>query len=122
MSATKGPLFDGSADRLAAQMCIEIEQRVAEAGVGIVGGILKQVLRNPTGRYESGIASEPGGGDMRVTDGGIVYGPWLEGTSRRNRETRFKGYATFRRATQILQDSAEAIAQPIVDDYVRRMG
>ena len=122
MSETKGPLFDGSAERLSKQMCTEIEQQVAEAGVGIVGGILKQVLRNPTGRYESGITSEPGGGDMLVTDSGIVYGTWLEGTSRRNKETRFKGYATFRRATEILQERADEIAQPIVDDYVRRMG
>lgn len=122
MSEVKGPFFNGTADTLVTQMCGAIEKEIAEVGVGVVGGILHQVLRNPTGRYESAITSQPEGGDMKVTDTGVVYGSWLEGTGRRNRETRFKGYAAFRRAAQVLQDRAEAIAQPIVDDYVRRMG
>jgi hypothetical protein len=32
----------------------------------------------------------------RIHDSGVVYGPWLEGTSRRNNTTRFKGYRSFR--------------------------
>jgi hypothetical protein len=44
----------------------------------------------------------------RIDDGGVVYGPWLEGTSTRNATTRFKGYASFRRTAQWLNDTRKA--------------
>jgi hypothetical protein len=122
MADLNGPLFDGTADRLAFQMCADIEEEGGDVGVGLVRGVLGQVLQHPTGRYESRITSEPDGGDIQITDGGIVYGPWLEGTGSRNRSTRFKGYATFRRVAQALQDRIVTVADPIVDRYVRRMG
>jgi hypothetical protein len=56
-----------------------------------------------------------------VTDSGVIYGPWLEGTGSRNRTTRFKGYATFRKAAQELDRRAFRIAAAMLDRYVRRM-
>ena len=122
MADYKGPLFDGEADHLARAMCDDIEQAVADEGASMVGVELPRVLKHPTGRYQSGITTEPGSAGIDVTDGGIVYGPWLEGIGSRNRTTRFKGYATFRRVTQALTGRAKGIAEPIVDRYVRRMG
>ena len=51
-----------------------------------------------------------------ISDGGVVYGPWLEGTSSRNQTTRFKGYAMFRKTRDWMQRHAEGI----VDEHVRR--
>ena len=49
-----------------------------------------------------------------ITDGGEVYGPWLEGTSSRNQSTRFKGYGTFRKTAQYIQKNLrKIIAVPI---------
>jgi hypothetical protein len=43
-----------------------------------------QVLQHPTGYYQSKITVERAGTGYRVTDQGVVYGPWLEGTGSRN--------------------------------------
>lgn len=122
MADYRGPLFDGQADRLASAMCAQIEDAVGRAGVGMVRGLLGQVLQHPTGRYENAITSQPDGGDVEITDSGIVYGPWLEGVGSRNRTTRFKGYATFRRAAEVLESRAAELAEPVVHEYVGRMG
>lgn len=120
MTATmSGPLFDG---RLAHAVDVgidEAEHDVADAGVNIVRNELAGVLQHPTGHYQSEIQTERAVGDWAVTDGGIVYGPWLAGTSQRNNTTRFKGYSHWRRATQRLQDQAASIAEPVI---ARRIG
>jgi len=49
-----------------------------------------------------------------ITDGGAVYGPWLEGASSRNQSTRFKGYGTFRKTAQYIQKNLrKLIAVPV---------
>ncbi len=119
---TSGPLFNGAALIAASRMAAEIEETAAREGAKIVKNNLDHVLRNPTGRYESSIEASPQGGDWQVEDNGIVYGPWLEGTGSRNKTTRFKGYATFRRATAELQARMPNIARDIVRRYTKEMG
>ena len=51
-----------------------------------------------------------------ITDGGVIYGPWLEGVSSRNAATRFKGYASFRRTGQYL----ERLAPIVLEKQIRR--
>lgn len=89
-----------------------------------VMGNLNRSIRHPTPYYETQITTtrrSTGGAAQassirRVHDRGIVYGPWLEGTSERNRTTRFKGYASFRRARQSVQDRVPQL----VDRALRR--
>lgn len=119
---TSGPLFNGEADRLLDGMCDAIETDVGQAGVDLVRARLGEVLQHPTGYYESHITTRPDGGDIDITDSGVVYGPWLEGTGSRNRTTRFKGYRTFRLTAQALDRRAEGIAERVAEPYVRRMG
>lgn len=117
-----GPLFNGTADDLIEGMCGEIEAEVGRTGEDMVRARLREVLQNPTGYYESRITSEPEGGDIAITDDGVVYGPWLEGTGSRNRTTRFKGYATFRRIRQTLEARATGIAERVAEPWIRRLG
>lgn len=116
---TSGPLFDGRLERAIAQGLRDGLQDVAQHGVNLVRQRLAGVLRHPTGHYESVIQTERSFGDFAVTDGGIVYGPWLEGVSERNRTTRFKGYATFRRTTGELDSQAGELVEHAVE---RRIG
>jgi hypothetical protein len=118
---TSGPLFDGTADRVVAAYCDDAERAIADVGVNMVRAALGGVLRHPTGYYESQIQTDRVAGDSVVTDGGVVYGPWLEGTSRRNRSTRFKGYRTFRLTKQRLQARAGEIAERQLGPYLGRM-
>lgn len=115
MSVTySGPLFDGRLERAVDAGVDEAEQRIAEVGVGVVREQLAAVLQHPTGHYQSEIQTDRVVGDWAVTDGGMVYGPWLAGVSARNRSTRFKGYSHWRRASQRLQAQAAGIAGPII--------
>lgn len=120
---TSGPLFDGMAARILDGMDADIERQVAAAGVDAVRARLGEVLKHPTGYYESHITATPTGHeDVDVTDRGVIYGPWLEGTGSRNRTTRFKGYATFRRVAQRLDERAQGIAERVAGAWIGRMG
>ena len=113
-----GPLFDGRLEAAVAAGVDEAEQRIAEAGVNVVRAELAHVLQHPTGHYQSVIQTDRAVGDWAVTDGGIVYGPWLAGVSERNRSTRFKGYAHWRRAGQRLQAQAGDIAGHVIGQRI----
>jgi hypothetical protein len=128
-----GPLFDRptkitrDATRLFVQRMVELgEQRlkiilnprpkgvflsVSEAAEG------KASKGNYSGNVESFVDNLQG----LITDGGVIYGSWLEGTSSRNVTTRFKGYASFRKTEQWLQKKVDTEAKNFVHQYVRRM-
>jgi len=115
-------MFDGQAKRAAHDFSRKASEKIADEGAEMVRDQLHEVIRHPTGYYESHIQvrvhSEL---DRVITDGGIVYGPWLEGTSERNNTTRFKGYKTFRLIKQELESKAGDIAERILPLYKSRM-
>lgn len=115
-----GPLWDGRLQRAIEQAIPEAEKEIADHGVTLVREELGKVFKRQTGHYVGQIQVDRTVG-TRVTDGGIVYGPWLAGTSGRNRSTRFKGYAHWRRATQRLRAEAHDIAQRVIDEHLRRL-
>jgi hypothetical protein len=117
-----GPLFDGRAARAVDDFLDEATREIAERGVNEVQARLGQVLQNPTGSYQSKVVTDRASESWTVTDGGAVYGPWLEGTSSRNQSTRFRGYQTFRKIRQELEGKVEDIADPILDRHLSRMG
>lgn len=113
-----GPLFVPGLPEAAVRAGVrEAEEDLAEKGAEMVRVNLDGVLKHPTGHYRSSVRAE---GD-RVTDNGVVYGPWLEGVGSRNRTTRFKGYFTFRRTTQELEARAGQIAEAALEPHLRRL-
>lgn len=116
-----GPLFDGRAEIEMKQGTKDVERTLAEKGKELVDNNLRGSLQNPTGYYQSQIHIAGGIGGTVVTDGGVIYGPWLEGVGSRNRSTRFKGYFSFRRALQELSLQANEIAEDTLDPYMRRI-
>lgn len=105
---TAGPVFNGTASPMVTRYTQAGVQELADWADGEVHRVLGQVLRNPTGYYESRVSVNRASGDsIAITDGGVVYGPWLEGTSSRNQTTRFKGYATFRRVKERIEKRAD---------------
>ncbi len=118
----KGQIFNSANTRAAGRiMTTNINEALAQEGVRRVKSRLGQVLQNPTGYYESRIQVDRRSQYRGISDGGVVYGGWLEGVDSRNRTTRFKGYRTFRIVMQELNRDKERLAQPLVNDYVRRM-
>lgn len=117
-----GPIFDGRAAAAAAQFAQAAEEEIAETGVNLVRAELGRVLKHPTGYYESQIQTDRSAGSTLITDGGVIYGPWLEGIGTRNSPvTRFKGYSTFRRVGQRVDRQAKLIAERVLPKYLRRM-
>jgi hypothetical protein len=117
-----GPAFNGQSAAAAKRMCEHIEMTVAKDGKKLVSANLAVSIRQRTPIYETRIRVQKKADATEVNDSGMVYGPWLEGTGSRNAPvTKFKGYASFRRACTVLQALAPGIADKIVALYVGRM-
>ncbi len=58
---------------------------------------------------------------MIVHDRGIVYGPWLEGTSPMNARTSFKGYHSIQKATDKTRGEVARIILAVMRRYIGRM-
>ena len=106
----------------------QVEAAVEDAGEDVaqqaydeVRKRLNMVLQHPTGRYESRVMVSNQSNSLVISDGGIVYGPWLEGVSSRNNTSRFKGYHVFRQTLQRMEKQAESIAEQSINEAVRKI-
>jgi hypothetical protein len=76
--------------------------------------------RNVHGEVKRGMGTAAYVG--KIHDSDVVYGPWLEGTSSRNKTTRFKGYQSFRKTQDWIEKTqARKILKKHVDRLTRRM-
>lgn len=116
-----GPLIDGKVEDIAKDWETAWELAMGEEGVSAVRRELHRVLQHPTGRYESRIVAVKDTKTTTLSDQNAVQGTWLEGTSRRNSSSRFKGYQTFAKVEALLQQRAADIAQDLAGIYVGRM-
>lgn len=96
----------------------DVNLLIASQTLAEVHLILDQSIRNPTPYYETQLIVEPEAGGYVVHDRGIIYGPWLEGVSARNQATRFKGYAAFRKARQVMEIKTAEIMQRELDRVI----
>jgi hypothetical protein len=117
----QGPVFDERGPRAMRDFADEIGEDLADEGVDVVRAEFAKVVQHPTGRYSRSIHMVSMGSRHEVNDGGMIYGPWLAGTGSRNRTTRFKGYAHWRRATQILTRRVPAVARKLMPRLLGRL-
>lgn len=124
----EGPLADGSAEEAVREWMRETVAELARRGVEqirVSSDAMNRSGRGGTGRAAAGVRAEDRG-DTQVISGGIAEGeyswPWLEGTSKRNRTTRFKGYHTFRDTARHLNDEAGQVAEDKLQEYLPQMG
>jgi hypothetical protein len=120
-----GPLADGSGASALADWANNTAKALGDEGVEL----LRQVPMDKTGRARGGFQANlhvlQAGPVARIPAPmirGVTWGPWLEGTSKRNSSTRFKGYHLFRRTRQELQRRAPAIGQAELDKIMPRLG
>ncbi|WP_406156976.1 hypothetical protein [Streptomyces canus] len=120
-SSASGPWATGRAGRALHDYADDVGYLVAREGERMVQQRLRQVLRHPTGYYQSRISVDRAGSGYKIHDGGVIYGPWLEGTGSRNSPvTRFPGYFTFRRTKPLLDRKAPQIARDLLARYRSR--
>ena len=74
-----------------------------------------------TGHYRRNVSGRVSNLRGVITDGKVIYGPWLEGVSSRNQSTRFKGYSSFRKTAQYLQKEVKVQANSFAKKYVTEL-
>lgn len=132
----KGPLFQsGVVQQQIQQFRQGVIQELVEAGEERLAMMLRprpagvylsvaeaQRGKASTGNYRRNLHTRVEAGYGLIGDGGVIYGPWLEGTSSRNETTRFKGYASFRRVAQWLQEKGRPVAEAHLARLNERLG
>lgn len=115
-----GPLFDGQALVQSEVFLQEAITAVAIAAKTEVDHNLAASIRHPSSPpfYQSQINIASRNLDRVVNDHMVIYGAWLEGVGSRNKTTRFKGYASFRRAKQKVESEVPSLVQPALDRFV----
>lgn len=117
----RGPIFSPYADLIVERHCYRMTEKVADVGDARVELLHRAHFKHPTPWYWNQVHARPRADYHVVTDGGIVYGPWLEGTGERNKTTRFKGYWSMRTTAQSLRTSLPVLVEPIVRDLVQEL-
>lgn len=132
--SVKGPIFDGASDDELNDMAESTVRELASLGVERLattlrprpGGVYLSVTeaqkgKASTGNYRRHLHQRVKGPYAIITDGGVIYGPWLEGEGTRNLTTRFKGYASFRRVGQWMREITPQVLRRQVERFARRM-
>jgi hypothetical protein len=121
-----GPLMDGSAEPIIKTWLDGVKKDIAQEGLNELRAFVMDKTGRATGHYQSGITTTLlSYNDLKIsnpTEAGFAYGPWLEGFSKRNRSTRFKGYHLWRLTAQRLQERAPKIAEAKLPELIQRLG
>lgn len=111
-----GPFFQPGADIVTDAYIFSAQEHIAQEAEKKVKAFQSLLFRYqsspPTGYATRHVRTRVQASRHIVTDSAIVYGPWLEGVSERNKTTRFKGYAIFRRTARSISNRAVDIAMP----------
>ena len=117
-----GALWDGTASQVVDQWLSDTTDTIASKGLSEIQFWMDRFFKNPTPYYETQMVVDRTGDDRVIHDRGIIYGPWLAGTSSRNVSTRFKGYTHWRRTVQYLeQEMSPAFLERERAELVRRL-
>jgi hypothetical protein len=123
-----GPLFDGRAEEAARRMCEDITAKTSAQAAAIIRSKAKRF--NKSGRGKTGQAAdhvklrqvEMVATITGLSETGVTWWPWLEGVSKRNESTRFRGYHTFRMASAIARKQIRTTAKKLMASYLPEMG
>lgn len=116
--SVRGPFFSSARPGVFDQIRDDAQLMISSAAIEAVQFNLDGSIKHPTPYYETQITVQYFPNYDLVHDRGIIYGPWLEGTSRRNATTRFKGYHSFRRAAQSTQLLAPSIVAKAIARHI----
>ncbi len=121
-----GPLASGDADKAAEEWATNTTQALADKGVELLRAFPMNKTGRARGGFEGALKTERVSPTQTRIPGpqerGVVWASWLEGTSKRNDSTGFKGYGLFRKTRLQLQKMAPDIAQAELEKVLPRMG
>lgn len=123
---SSGPIFDGVAD----QVIDEIKDEIAKRGAEYARDQLRQVVMDKTGRargvfqeHLQTVQRDLGYSVPAPMIKGETWGPFLEGVTKRNVGTDFKGYQIFAKERRYLRaGKAQKIADEVVAERLPEIG
>ena len=122
LASVSGPLADGTAKDVIREWLDASKREVADVAERKLRAVVMDKTGRGTGHYQSMIRTTLLNYNDLLIDDPVVYGPWLEGTSKRNDSTRFKGYTLWRRTKQQVGREAPDIARQKLPGYLARIG
>lgn len=122
-----GPIFDGRAEIAVKEFEAAVTREAAEIGRDMlrVAALGMDKSGKVTGAAAAGVLLNPWPGGWQIfgaMEKGRVWWPWLEGVSRRNTGSKFKGYHAFRATRYRLNKAIPAIAEMKLAEYLPQMG
>lgn len=124
--AVSGPLGDGRAIELAGKWAENTSQALGDEAVRLLRAFPMNKTGRAHGAFENALKVERRSPSETRVQGpqqrGVAWASWLEGTSKRNESTHFKGYHLFRKTRKQLQDKAPEIGQHELDALLGEMG
>ena len=122
-----GPLSDGTAVADLGALMDSIAKAIADSAEESLKSVVMNKTGRSRGRFRANLHQVDRGPATIAIPGpmitGVTWAPWLEGVSRRNASTKFKGYHLFRNTARKLNDGkAQAIAEAKVAEYAALIG
>ena len=119
----RGPIFDGSFDRKVRAGMEEGTRVAADDAAQRVRDRGRRKFRyessTRTGRWNAAVRARVIANVHIISDSRIVYGRWIEGVSRRNFTSRFKGYKVFRQTLAEVRVRAPEIVRASIMERLR---
>lgn len=117
----KGPFFRTDVGRVVKDAINKAVVAVANEGVKDVKAQLFTGHGKDTGQYRASIKTKKSGASSTVFSRDARKSTWLQGTSQRNRNTRFKGYGLWTDAAAETDDKAQGIADKIIHALTKEL-
>jgi hypothetical protein len=120
-----GPIADGLAGAVMEKFTEAARQAIADEGARMLAGFPMDKTGRSTGGFRANLHVLQTGSSVRIRGGlvtGVTWAPWLEGTSRRNQHTSFKGYHLFRQTRLELDRKAAGIAEAKLQEFLPQIG
>lgn len=121
-----GPLADGRAAAAVGQWQERTSQALAGEAVSFLGSFPMDKTGRSTGGFREHLHEVRKTREMVLVPGpmveGVTWAPWLEGNSKRNRSTKFRGYHLFRKARLQMDKRATETGQRVLGEIMRQIG
>lgn len=120
-----GPIFDDRYGHVLSAWAHDTAKELGDQGVTELRAFKMDTTGRATGAFQANVHSEVNGPDARIRGPmiqGVTWSPWLEGNSKRNTSTGFKGYRLFRKTRLSLQRKAAEVGQRVMRRYIGDLG
>lgn len=120
-----GPIFDGRYDEVLGKWAHDTAKEIGDQGVTELRAFTMDKTGRARGGFQENVHAFTEGPTARIPGPmirGVTWSPWLEGTSKRNSSTGFKGYRLFRKTAASLRRQAAGIGQRVMRRYIGELG